>query len=95
MSSHDKECDNQSTWIRSTFFDNVLTLFTKQQNSKLLQIESISRRQNKCDSKIEISFEKDRNICGKRKKCWLPAFSPFPTMVSKGVIKSQDCVVMG
>ena len=22
--------------------------------------------------------------CGKRRKCWLPAFSPFPTMFSKG-----------
>ena len=40
---------------------------------------------------------KDRKQCGKRRKCWLPAFSPFPTMFSKGypfrVIKSQDCVV--
>ena len=35
---------------------------------------------------------------GKRRKCWLPAFSPFPTMF-KGfflrVIKIQDCVVKG
>ena len=22
--------------------------------------------------------------CGKRRKCWFPAFSPFPTMFSKG-----------
>ena len=22
--------------------------------------------------------------CGKRRKCWLPAFSSFPTMFSKG-----------
>ena len=46
---------------------------------------------------------KGRKHCGKRRKCWLPAFSPFPTMVSpfptifsKGllfwVIKSSDCV---
>ena len=27
-----------------------------------------------------------RKHCGKRRKCWLPAFSPFPTMFSKGVI---------
>ena len=36
--------------------------------------------------------------CGKRRKCWLPAFSPFPTVFSKGFflwgIKSRDCVVM-
>ena len=35
--------------------------------------------------------------CGKRRKCMLPAFSPFPTMYSKvvfyGVVKSfKDCV---
>ena len=23
-----------------------------------------------------------RKHCGKRRKCWLPAFSPFPTMFS-------------
>ena len=32
---------------------------------------------------------------GKRRKCWLPAFSPFPRMVSKAlrfrVIKTRDC----
>ena len=37
--------------------------------------------------------------CGKRRKCWLPAFSPFPTMFSKAVfsrgVKSRDCVVKG
>ena len=38
--------------------------------------------------------EKD---CEKRRKCWLPAFYPFPTMFSKDlhtrVVKSHDCVV--
>ena len=37
------------------------------------------------------------NIAGKGEKCWLPAFSHFPTMFSKGffpkVVKSRDCVV--
>ena len=51
----------------------------------------------KCDSKTEICFEKGRKHCGKRRKCWLPAFSPFPTMFSKDyflwVGKSRDCVV--
>ena len=28
---------------------------------------------------------KDRKQCGKRRKCWLPAFSPFPTMFSRGL----------
>ena len=38
-----------------------------------------------------------RKHCGKRRKCWLPAFSPFPTMFVKGhfisVVKIRDCVV--
>ena len=38
-----------------------------------------------------------RKQFGKRRKCWLPAFSPFPTMFSKDfflrVVKSRDCVV--
>ena len=35
--------------------------------------------------------------CEKRRKCWSPAFSPFPTMFSKAfsfrVVKCEDCVV--
>ena len=42
-------------------------------------------------------FGKDRKHCWKRRKCWLPAFSPFPTKFSEGyffrVVKSRDCVV--
>ena len=38
-------------------------------------------------------FEQHRKHCGKRRKCWLPAFSPFPTMFSRafsfGVVKSR------
>ena len=45
------------------------------------------------------SFGMGKTHCGKRRKCWLPAFSPFLTMFSKGflfrVIKSLDCVVKG
>ena len=47
--------------------------------------------------KIEIYLGKGRKHCGKRRKCCLPAFSPFPTMFSKGffyrVVKSCGCVV--
>ena len=35
--------------------------------------------------------------CGKRRKCWLPAFSPFGTMFSKAllfrVFRSRDCMI--
>ena len=29
---------------------------------------------------MEFFFQRFENIVGKRRKCWLPAFSPFPTM---------------
>ena len=41
-------------------------------NFELAQIESICRRQNKCDLKTENCFGRGRKHCGKRKKCWLP-----------------------
>ena len=72
-------------------------LFTVQQILRLVQIQRICRQQNNCKLKTEILFGMGRKHCGKRRKCWLPAFSPFPTMFSKGfflgVVKSRDCVV--
>ena len=48
---------------------------------------------------MEICPCKRSKHCVKRRKCWLPAFSRFPTMSLKGlflrVIKSQDCVEKG
>ena len=32
-----------------------------------------------------VSWER-RKHCGKRRKCWLPALSPFPTMFSKRLL---------
>ena len=46
---------------------------------------------------LKLALGKVEKHCGKRQKCWLPVFSPFPTMFSKGffhrVVKSWDCVV--
>ena len=46
---------------------------------------------------IEICIGKGGKHDRKRRKCWLLAFSPFPTMFSKGffsrVLKSRNCVV--
>ena len=43
--------------------------------------------------------EMSRKHSGKRRKYWLPAFSSFPTIFSKGfffrVLKSWDCLVKG
>ena len=45
--------------------------------------------------KLEKLLWEGRKHCGKRRKCWLPAFSPFPLMFSKGyflrVVKNQNC----
>ena len=34
--------------------------------------------------KMKFGMERVENIMGKRRKCCLPAYSPFPTMFSKG-----------
>ena len=51
------------------------------------------------DDKNKICFGNVKKYCEKRRKCWLPAFCPFPTIFSKGLIvkvfKTQDCVVKG
>ena len=69
--------------------------FTKRQNFKLVYIENMFRRQNKCEWKSHIYFWNCKKYCGKRRKCCLAAFSPFPTMFSKGflnrVVESRDC----
>ena len=50
------------------------------------------------NKKNEIGLGKNRKHCGKRRKCWLPAFSPSPSIFSKAFfsrgIKSWDCVAM-
>ena len=52
------------------------------------------RRQIKGAPNGQICPGKDRKHCGKRRKCWLPAFSSFPTMFPNGfffrVVKSED-----
>ena len=59
----------------------TLNSFPKQQNFRpVARIEIICGRQTRCDSKVEFCFGKGRKYCGKVRKCWLPAFSPFPTM---------------
>ena len=95
---------NQTTFVFSKPLLKTLQVkeklvLTHYQTSKFrqIQIQSICRRQNKSNQKIEICFKKGRKLCERRRKCWLPAFSPFPTMFSKGschmVVKSWDCVV--
>ena len=47
------------------------------------KLKAFADDKKKCYSKIEICFVKDRKYCGKRRKCWITAFSPFPTIQSE------------
>ena len=60
------------------------------------------KKKKKMPLKMNFVMGRVENIVGKGengRKCWLPAFSPFPTIFSKGlfvrVVKSRDCVLKG
>ena len=61
------------------------------------QMESILQITKKCNTKTTIHFGKGKKHCEKRKKCWLPAFSPVPLLFTKGlfskVIKTMDYMI--
>ena len=54
-----------------------LTLY---QNNKIVDWSKLKafadEKMNVAEMMVSLS---DRSYCGKRRKCWLPAFSPFPT----------------
>ena len=70
---------------------------TKQQIFGLHQIEGFADDILKLGKKMISVFCRVKKPCGKKRKCWLPAFSPFPTKFSCSflviVMKSQDCFV--
>ena len=54
--------------------------FNSLPNGKILdwsKLKAFAEVNYKCDWKIEICFGTGKKHCGKRRKCWLPAFSPF------------------
>ena len=65
----------------------------------------ITKLKEFADDKLNVAemtisvFDRVKKHCGKRRKCWLPAFSPFTTVFSTAfflrVVKSWDCVVKG
>ena len=77
----------------------LLNFLPNDKSFNLSKLKAFADDEEKCDSKTEICFGRGRKHCGKRRKCWLPAFSQFPTKFSKGyflrVFKSPDCVVKG
>ena len=54
----------------------IVLLFTKRYNFRLLQIERVC----KLNMNVNLNFNlnKGSKHCGKKRKCWLPAFSSFP-----------------
>ena len=48
------------------------------------KLKAFCRWQNKHNLKTQILVKSGRKHCGKRRKCWLPAFSHFLTMFSEG-----------
>ena len=69
-------------------------------NNKILdwsKLKALADDKINVSEKLKFCVGKGRKHCGKRRKCWLPAFSPFPTMFLKSfffkVVKSRDLVV--
>ena len=74
-------------------------LLSSGQNFRPVQTQRIYRRQTKDGRNGRICLRKDRKHCGKRRKCWLLAFTPFPTMFSKlfisKALKTGDYLIKG
>ena len=76
----------------------IVNSLPNKKNLDWFKLTDFSDHKIKCDSNTEICSRKSRKtLWGKRRKCWLPAFSPFPRMSSKDfflrVVISWDCVV--
>ena len=80
-------------WVTNIFFFNFLL------NNKILdwsKLKAFADEKINVTKKIEICCGKGRKHCEKRRKCWLPAFSPFSHNVFKtlrfqGHLKSGLC----
>ena len=66
-------------------------------NVDFSKVKAFANNKSNVTQKLKFALGKGRKYCGKRRKCWIPAFSPFPTIFSKGfflrVVKSWDCVI--
>ena len=72
--------------------------FNSLPNDKILEtskLKAFADDKINVTQKLNFLFGKSRKHCEKRRKCWLPAFSPLPTMFSKAcllrVVKIWDC----
>ena len=62
------------------WFSEVVGFIVLKNGCRLVQLESKCRWQFQCSSNGIIFLQQDGKHCGKRRKCWLPAFSPISAM---------------
>ena len=76
---------------------DILILYQTKKTLDKSKLKALADDKINVTKKVEICFGKGRKHCGKRRKCWFPAFSPFPAMFSKGFYpwgtKSRECAV--
>ena len=73
-------------WANSIFYVNSLS------NDKIVDLSEmkvLADGKNYFTYKKEIQYGRSRKFCGKRKKCWLPAFSPLLAMFSMDLFFSR------
>ena len=79
--------------------DNSSTLYSLPKNKIFSESNLKGFSKDKDDSKVEIYYGTGKIHWRKRRICWLPAFSPFPTMFTKNfilrIINRQDYAVKG
>ena len=82
-----KEWSPVTTFYLSKFKTKTCQVqFNPLPNDKPVQFESVCRRHFKCISSDDWCYCLSRKHCGKRRKCWLPAFSPFSHNVLKRLL---------
>ena len=95
--------EKDQQWHRATVLTVEPTkiqvfLFNSLPNKKILDWSKLKAFADEGIGVTEnLIFGRTEKHCGKRRKCWLPAFSHFHAMFTKGlffkVVKSLDCVV--
>ena len=85
------------SWVHG--WDKILLTHYQTTNFRLFQTKKVCRRQFQIWQKWQKVIQTGRKRCGKRWNCSLWAFSPFPTVFSKGLfprgVKRCRCVGMG
>ena len=84
-----QECMGRCTGCSDIIEILLKIALTKQQNFRLVQIESICKPQNKCNLKLEICLNTGRKYHGKRRKCWSPSLmilnkNPLENILGEG-----------